>query len=714
MCECCSYEYTHPDTRRYHAQPVCCNDCGPRLKMLDPEGNPYDISREVGLSESKTSGNTALPKKTLSDRKALLAARRVIRSGGVLAVKGIGGFHLCCDARCREAVDRLRVLKQRPFKPFATMMRDLETVRRECEVSHAQETLLNGPQKPILLLKKRSSGTLVSESAAPDNPYLGVMLPYAPVQMLLFHDPDDPDSEMTDCLIMTSANPKGAPICRTDEEVLGSVGGMCDAVLTNDRLIRTRADDSVMGWRNGRPSMIRRSRGYAPLPVMLNFNSARSQEAEVVDSVASGSVAAESEPRRVLAAGGELKNTFCLAKGRIFYPSAYVGDMADIRTVTAWEESEKRMEELLQIEPEVVVCDLHPKYRSTMITEELAEKRGIPLFKVQHHYAHVLSCMAENNEMGSVIGVSMDGTGYGTDDSIWGGEFLYADTQGFQRLGSLGSFQQAGGDLSSTEGWRIACALLKQYDETRGGKVAEALSLGSPGMRSMLYQMIDKNINTVKSTSMGRLFDAASAVLGLRQKSTCEGEASMVLQFAAERWLEGTGSSQKSELATAAAVATSSPVNPNPPAFKPDRSPASALDWTPALHYEPSEDKPIGGEVLRDQLFRISAENLIYELAERRLAGENIDKLAWNFHMAVVKLVVRGCEEARDLTGCSVVALTGGVLQNLPLSTDIEKQLKKQGFQVLVHSMIPANDGGIALGQALYGMRKQRRNKTCV
>ncbi|MFC2662964.1 MAG: carbamoyltransferase HypF, partial [Eubacterium sp.] len=507
MCEDCEWEYTHPQTRRYHAQPVCCNDCGPRLYLLKSpgeNGKPVYRSEEEALSDPRP--------KTETDRLALRKARDVLRSGGILAVKGIGGFHLCCDAKNEDTVKRLRKLKQRPFKPFALMMKDMDAVNRECRLLDGQRKMMEGPQKPILLLRKRShaEGAEVSALAAPENPYIGVMLPYAPVQLLLFDDPDDPVQNMTDCLIMTSANPKGAPICRTDEDILNSVGKWCDAILSNNRIIRTRADDSVMNWLDGRPAMIRRSRGFAPLPLMLD------EEDENTASSSSADAEKAGEPR-VLGIGGELKNTFCLAKGNLYYPSAYVGDLTDIRTVEALKETEERMERLLQIQPDLIVCDLHPAYRSSMTAEELAEHKQIPLVKIQHHYAHVLSCMAENQCLDPVIGVSLDGTGYGTDHSVWGGEFLLADRTGFTRLGSIGSFQQAGGDLASRQGWRIAAALLKQADEGSFMERSEALGLGEKTELSILSQMIDKGINTVRSTSMGRLFDAASAVLGFRR-----------------------------------------------------------------------------------------------------------------------------------------------------------------------------------------------------
>ncbi len=733
MCDDCSAEYTSPETRRYHAQPVCCNDCGPRLyllKSLDSDGNPvYGSAQEL----------EGRPKRE-TDREAMLYARAVVRNGGILAIKGIGGFHLCCDARNEDAVRRLRELKQRPFKPFALMMRDMDTVERECELLPGQRKMMEGPQKPILLLRRRTKldGAMVTPLAAPDNPYIGVMLPYAPVQLLLFDDPEDPIQEMTDCLVMTSANPKGAPICRTDEDILGSVGKWCDAVLSNNRKIRTRADDSVMNWDNGRPAMIRRSRGFAPLPLMLDGEASEGAEKD-----AGNSPAESASPHQVLGIGGELKNTFCLAKENLFYPSAYIGDLTDIRTVGALTETEERMERLLQIRPDLIVCDLHPKYRSSMTADELAEKRNIPVVRIQHHYAHVLSCMAENQQDGPVIGVSLDGTGYGTDHSVWGGEFLLADAEGYSRLGSLGRFSQAGGDLASRQGWRIAAALLLQADSERAMQLSLDLGLRSRAELSILHQMIGKGINTVPSTSMGRLFDAASAVLGFRTESTCEGEASMVLQFAAEKFLRehvapGGGSGESAETTKSAPAAG----NAGADALEENRILEKILDWKPELVFTESQDEPIGGERVPDAsakdngldtnaggadpaahadhsgsaeradgagasghgMFRIPAERLILELAERRLAGEDPERLAMGFHQCVADLILEGCRECRSESGVETVCLTGGVMQNLLLSRLTRERLTEDRFRVLTHSMIPANDGGIGLGQALYGM----------
>ena len=596
MCPACREEYFSPASRRYDAQPVCCHDCGPTVYLLDrPERG----------------------------RDAITAARRVLASGGIIAVKGIGGFHLCCDACSPAAVSLLRNRKRRPAKPFAVMARDMDAARRECILSPEAEALLTGHQKPIVLLP-RNPGGLVCAETAPDNPKLGLMLPYAPLQLLLFRYDDDID--VSDCLVMTSANESGAPICRDDDDARRELGPLCDLILSHDRLIRIRADDTVTDLFEGRPYMVRRSRGYAPLPFLLS----------------AGLTA------RVAAVGGELKNSFCLGAGDLFYPSPYVGDLADVRTFTALRETLSRFEELLEHEPEAVACDLHPRYNSTLAAREL----GLPLLPVQHHYAHVVSCMAENDFSSPVLGVSFDGTGYGTDGTIWGGELLLSDYHGFTRLSHIAPFPQAGGDTAAREGWRIAVALLPDTEPLPA-------HLCAPAEAALIRNMIRLGVNTVTSTSCGRLFDAVSALLGIRRVSTFEGEAATQLQFAAERC---PASLRRSRF------------------FSPQDSLLSDVGADPFI--------------LRTDL-------LFQRLAGLHSAGEAPEALAWAFHLGLAELVAAACRRARDMTGVSVAALTGGCFQNLLLLKLCVERLRADGFRVLLHSLVPPNDGGIALGQAV-------------
>ena len=607
MCSDCAEEYEDETTRRYDAQPVCCNKCGPEVYL-------------IGRSER--------------GRDAITYTRRMISEGKIVAIKGIGGFHLCCDATNEEAVQRLRTLKRRPAKPFAVMAKDESVVKRECVVTPEQEMILTGHQKPILLLDKENGGRL-APSIAPGNPKVGVMLPYAPVQLLIFQYDDG--IKMPDILVMTSGNTSGAPICREDTEAVAELSHLCDAMLSHNRKIRIRADDTVMDFYKNEPYMIRRSRGYAPLPFMISTD----------------------WKGKVLAVGGELKNTFCIGVDSRFYPSPYVGDLEDLRTVKALQETIQRFQTLLEVHPQVVVCDLHPKYNSTVVAEEL----GYPIVKVQHHYAHILSCMVENDCQEPVIGVAFDGTGYGTDSTIWGGEILLADYEDFTRFGNITPFLQIGGDVSAKEGWRIAVSMIYGYTKDRelAGEIMKKLDLCSEKESKVQFAMADRKLNAVLSTSVGRLFDAVSAILGIRHKSSFEGEASMALEFAAEAYEQKDHEQKQNEK-----------IDP--------------------LVYE--ED---GHVILNTQL-------LVQRIVEAKLQGEDSGRLAYWFHEILAEQITAVCVEARNVSGRQKAVLSGGVFQNRLLLRLTEERLTEEGFEVLRHRMVPPNDGGIAVGQAAYGM----------
>ena len=597
MCEKCASEYHDPETRRYDAQPVCCNECGPEVFILnDPENR--------------------------CGRDAIIYTRKLLSEGGIVAIKGIGGFHIACDAYNEDAVKRLRELKHRPAKPFAVMMKSMESVKAHCETIPLQEEILKGHQKPIILLNRKDESDL-ARSVAPGNPKLGVMLPYAPLQSLLF-DYDD-GIEMPDTLVMTSGNISGLPICRDDEDAIREIARFCDAILTHNRKIRIRADDSVMDFYNGKPYMVRRSRGYAPLPYMMS----------------------EDLKGSVIAYGGELKNTFCIGVNNLFYPSSYIGDLTDLRGKSVLTESVERMETLLETKPQIAVCDLHPSYNSSLAAEE----SGLPLVRVQHHYAHILSCMAENDYHGECIGVSFDGTGYGTDGTIWGGEILRCSPVDFKRLGSIRPFLQTGGDVASKEGWRIAVSMLIGIFGSRAEEVLDRLNLIRNGNFKMYKTMHDGKINSVVSTSAGRLFDAVSAILGIRYENTFEGEASTALMFEAMKC--------KSHIC--------------------------------GCDYE------LTGEYIETDM-------IVKDLVIKRLTGEDPRELAYRFHRllgeAAAEFVSANAGTVR--TAC----LSGGCYQNTLLLDITKKALENRGFKVLIHSLIPPNDGGISIGQAFYGMNK--------
>ncbi len=608
MCKSCEEEYYSPQSRRYDAQPVCCNDCGPEV---------YIIGEDIkGIA-------------------AITKVRKTIMSGGIAAIKGIGGFHLCCDAKNEAAVMRLRELKHRPMKPFAVMMKDIGTAERECIIKQGQEQYLTGWQKPIMLLEKRAEQS-ICKMIAPDNLTVGVMLPYAPVQMLLFDCPDG--VEMSDCLVMTSGNVRGAPICRSDEDAVKEIGSFCDIMLSHNRDIVIRADDSVCDWLYGKPYMIRRSRGFAPLPFMLK-NAGEGQAAAI---------------------GGELKNSFCIASGGMLYMSPYIGDMADLRTLKALDESLERMADMLEATPQTVVCDTHPMYNTVSFAEEYAKKHSLPLIKVQHHYAHILSCMAENNYSGQVIGLSLDGTGYGDDCTIWGGELLLCDNFGYSRLGSIKPFTQTGGDLSAKEGWRIAAAILRDSSEN-AEEVCKGLGICTAQEYGMLSLMAQKGLNSVRSTSCGRLFDAVSAILGIRRSSTFEGEASTALMYHAELF-------------------------------------ERALDAPYKARFEGKAFREDGGFIT------LCTSALAEFIAQRRLAGDDTNRLAYEFHLSLSKMLISACERIGERSGIKTAALSGGVFQNRLLVRLVNEGLCEKGFKVLLHSLVPPNDGGIALGQAAFGI----------
>ena len=581
MCDACKAEYFDKNSRRFDAQPICCNNCGCELYILG---------------------------KNLRGHDAIKFSRKILANGGILAIKGIGGFHLACDARNFNAIQRLRSSKTRPTKPFAVMFKDISAVKRECFISDAEKDFLDSPQKPIVLLNKKIGS--IAQNVAPNINKLGVLLPYTPLHLLIFDFPDE-ITDFPDALIMTSGNPSGVPITIDDDDAIKNFD-FCDAILSNNRRILLRSDDSVMDFIENRPSMIRRSRGFAPLPIFYNSNK-----------------------KSVLAIGGELKNTFCLAKNNLFYASPYIGDANDLRTIEILEKSIERIENLLEIRPEIIICDKHPRYQTNLLAEKISKQLNAPLIKIQHHYAHILSCLAENNHHDAVIGVAFDGTGYGDDKTIWGGEFFICDTKNYVRAASIKPFMQAGGDKSAREGWRIALNFVNL-------DVARELRLADEKNLRRVQFLLDKNINCVVSTSVGRIFDAIAAILGICSVSSYEGEAAMRLQAAAER-------SNKNFRAE----------------FK-------------------------------------NTDEIVAEILIRRLNGENICDLARLFHERLAEMTAQTIFELSGRTKIKIVALSGGVFQNSLLTTLLTEKLRRTGLKILRHALIPPNDGGICIGQAIY------------
>lgn len=686
MCPACSREYHDPHSRRYDAQPVCCPDCGPEVYLLDQDGKPGVRGHE-----------------------AIAAIRRILANGGIAAVKGIGGFHLCCDAADPAAVARLRERKHRPAKPFAVMLRDEAAARRECRVDSSQYRILTGHQKPILLLPKRTEGTRICSAVAPDNPFLGVMLPYAPIQVLLFCYDDG--VAVSDALVMTSGNVQGAPIARDDAEAVSMLGGVCDGILSNNRPILLRADDSVVDFYEDAPYMVRRSRGYAPLPVPVTLP-------------------AGPAPGTVLGIGGELKNTFCLSRNDLFYPSSYIGDLADVRAHKALEEAVERMCVLLETGPQLIVCDAHPRYQSAAIARKLGERYSAPVLPLQHHYAHVLSCMAENDWSKSCIGIALDGTGYGENQAVetrrenaarlageragrkpvrgtvWGGELLLTDPSGFVRAASIRPFLQTGGDAAVREGWRIAVSLVRAVSSTREEALERirVLDLCTPADAGLLLTTQEAGVNTVESTSAGRLFDAVSAILGIRRRSTFEGEASTTLMYRAmdgRKLLQDENRWQRYARPLLDQAAVLRPQKapdgrwlvPTEGLFRlllreklrgAGRPQAAARNGAPA-----GREEPAGAATYRREQDAV---------------------LAYIFHEALARMLADCAALLREEGAPSVCALSGGCYQNRLLLELSQKALEEKDFKVLRHHLIPPNDGGIALGQAFAGSVLLRRN----
>lgn len=655
MCPECRKEYKDPSSRRYDAQPVCCNHCGPEVFLLDNE--------------------------TVRGAEAITRVRQTIMNGGIAAVKGIGGFHLVCDAADEAAVRKLRQRKNRMRKPFAIMAADRDTAARECVFDEKQEAILTGHQKPILLLKKRSesqgnAARRATESIAPGSPFLGVMLPYAPVQLLLFRYPDE--VAMTDILVMTSANDSGAPICRTDADAREELAGIADVILTNNRPILIRSDDSVMDFYRGEPYMVRRSRGFAPLPFPVDEP-------------------AGEKPFHgtVFAVGGELKNVFTIGINGLFYPSAYVGDLRDERTLTALEQSAARMKDMLGAKPDVIACDMHPGYASAKFARREAERLGLPLVAVQHHYAHVLSCMAENNHPEPVLGVVFDGTGYGTDGTVWGGEILQCDYDGFQRMASIASFRMPGADMAAKEGWRCAVSmLLDEAEPEAAARIALELSLAQPPVVRVLESMRKNGVNTVISTSAGRLFDAVSAVLSVRRESTFEGEAASALQFAAMTYEEQVSESSRQEELRRFFLRMRGQEETESDGERPFGRPDAASGVT---------DRHI---IRTDRLFFEIVRERLEQLRTGAESKEESGRLAWLFHAALARLTAEEVLREAQETGIRTAALSGGSFQNTLLTGMLEDCLVSGNMTVLRHHLLPPGDGGISLGQAISAARK--------
>lgn len=624
MCPDCAREYADPADRRFHAQPVACPACGPRLRLL--AGHP---PREVPTADP------------------VAEARRLLAAGAVLAVKGLGGYHLACDAAHAGAVAELRRRKARGDKPFALMARDPADVDHLVHLGPVERALLTGSVRPIVLLRRRaSSAGALPEEVAPRCPDLGVMLPYTPLHHLLLGLPGDPPGPRL--LVMTSANLSGEPIVTDDAEALDRLAGLADAWLAHDRPIHVPCDDSVVRVCDGEPLTLRRSRGYAPLPVTLPVPVPAS-----------------------LAAGGDLKNTFCLGEGRRAWLSAHIGDMGDLATQYAFERAEHRLESITGVTPGLLAADRHPGYRSGRWAEGAAA--GRPLVRVQHHHAHVASAMAEHGLDGTrpVIGIAFDGTGYGDDGAVWGGEVLLADYAGYTRFAHLAYVPLPGGDAAVHRPYRMALSHLRAAGLAWSADLPCTAACPPDELR-VLETQLDRNLNCVPTSSMGRLFDAVSALAGVCQVAGYEAQAAIELESAA---LDAPGL--------------------DAPGLD---APGLGAPGLGADAYAFALRPPAGGAA--GPLTADPAPVLAAVAADVR-AGVARSVIAARFHAGVAALVVTLCGLARAARGPDTVALTGGVFANTLLSSACARALRADGFTVLRHGRIPPGDGGLSLGQLM-------------
>jgi hydrogenase maturation protein HypF len=610
MCTRCAAEYHDPADRRFHAQPVCCQDCGPRLSLVDAAG-------------------ASLPG---ADPVAAAAAR--LRSGQVLAVKGLGGYHLVVDAGNATASATLRARKHREDKPFAVLVADLQVARQLCEVDDVAAQALASARRPIVLLPRLpAADRLIAGAVAPGNRHLGLMLPYTPLHHLLLAATAGP-------LVATSGNVSDEPIVFRDADVLDRLAGIADAVLLHDRAIHVRTDDSVVRTFGGRESVLRRSRGYVPEPIRLG----------------------RPVPRPVLACGAELKNTFCLAKGEHAIVSHHIGDLENAETLRSFTDGIAHFRRLFDIEPRLVAHDLHPDYLSTKYAVDLADDdlADVELVAVQHHHAHIASCLADNDADGPVIGVAFDGTGYGTDGTIWGGEFLIADLMSFERAGCLEPVPMPGGAAAIRQPWRMAAAYLAvSYPD--GPPAGLAVRRRNEQYWAAVTAMAARGVNAPLTSSAGRLFDAVAALVGVRDVINYEGQAAIELEQLTDVHERG-----------------SYPVS---------------ITGTGGT----------GGAELR-----VAGSDLVLAAAEDLAAGVPASIIAARFHNGVAAAIVTVCGWLREQTGLTVVALSGGVFQNLLLTSQVVTRLTDEGFRVLVHSRVPCNDGGISLGQAAVAGARDR------
>jgi len=590
MCPDCESEYHDPSDRRFHAQPNACWRCGPKVKLLNNKGEKVQCNDPI------------------------LFAAELIKKGNILAIKGIGGYHLACDGTNSQVVKRLREKKNRIDKPFALMMLDLKQVKKFCQINQKEEHLLLSPQRSIVLLKRKNEN--LPQEIAPRNRYLGVMLPYTPLHYLLL---------------------KEEPIAYKDEDALYRLGKIADFFLLHNREIQIRVDDSVGKVVEGKPMLIRRSRGYAPQPVKMNFVAKKC----------------------VLAMGGHLKNTFCFLKKDYAFISHHIGDLENLAALVSLEEGIEHYRKIFHCHPRIISCDLHPNYASTNLAREYARKRNLPLISVQHHHAHVVSVLVEQGIKDKVIGVVFDGSGLGSDGTLWGGEFLLADYFDFKRAGHLRYVPLPGGVGAIREPWRMSISYLHEIYKDKCTLFAEQIfPLEGKGKKITLVEsLIRKKINSPLTSSAGRLFDAVAAILGIRERINYEGQAAVELEMLS---LDERGK------------------------------------FYPFKIIEEGES------------FIVDTLPLVEAVVEERRKGNKREIIAGRFHWTMSQIILKVCQLIRKKLGLNQVALSGGVFQNSLLLKQVVYLLRSSGFKVILPRLIPPNDGGISLGQAVIAYHQMK------
>ena len=597
MCPECQQEYNNPLDRRFHAQPNACPKCGPGLELVDGGGNPIKVN------------------------DVFKAMSKLLKAGRILAIRGLGGFHLACDATNEEAVNLLRARKRRPSKPLAVMVGTIEEIENHCFISPEERKLLQSPQCPIVLLRWKHSSSNISPAVAPNLKYLGVMLPYTPLHHILLRESSIP-------LVMTSGNISEEPIAKDNDEALRRLKGIADYFVLHNRDIYARYDDSVY-MVEGVPQAIRRARSYAPYPIFLPFRS-----------------------KQTLACGAELKNTFCLTKDEHAFLSQHIGDMENEESLDHFENTIELYKKLFRIEPEIVAYDMHPEYLSTKYALQAGLEQGLRLTPVQHHHAHIVSCLVENKVEGPVIGVAFDGTGYGTDGTIWGGEFLLADWRSCQRVGHLEYVPLLGGAAAISKPYRMALSYLYTL-------LGEDFSLGSlpigklnPIELEIIKQQLKRGVNSPLTSSAGRLFDAVSALVGVRGEIDYEAQAAIELEM-----------------------------------LVPD---------------ELGEEKSYPFSIVTDQGIRVvKLEELFSPMVQDVRHRVPVPLISLKFHNAMAQIIAEMCKLVAEERGVTQVALSGGVFQNRLLLKLATSALHKNNLSVITHRLVPCNDGGISLGQAV-------------